>query len=87
MEEKDARIRKIEADTFLTIEKAETESTKNAVSIVNAERSIASDGAVVEGTPDDEYKKAQARKLNAEAEAQELENDLIESGMIELLKG
>jgi hypothetical protein len=87
MEEKDARIRKIEADTYLTIEKAETESTKNAVSIVNAERSIASDGAVVEGTPDDEYKKAQARKLNAEAEAQELENDLIESGMIELLKG
>lgn len=32
-----------------------------------------------------EYKKAQARKTQAEAEAQEIENDLVETGMAEVL--
>jgi hypothetical protein len=74
------------ADTFLAKERAETEATKNAVSIVNAERGIASDGVSTEGTIDEELKKAQARKLNAEALAQELENDMIESGVMTLLE-
>ena len=79
----DEEIKKLAAETFLTIERGETEATKNAVTIVNAENGMAQSGIVVE---DDEYKKAQARKLNAEAQAQELENDLVESGMIDLLR-